>query len=134
MSGWFRFAVLVAVCVSLVGCGPSKKAREMHAVSGLVTLDGQPLAEGEIYFKTTSKGEVDILAVENGRFQGDVGVGTRRVEIYAYHEKEVVPMPGEPPQKTRENYIPPAYNVQSTLSAEISPDNSAPLKFEINSK
>ncbi len=134
MFGWFRFAMLVGMCVLLIGCGPSKKAREMQAVSGSVTLDGQPLSEGEIYFKTTAKGEIDVLPIENGQFQGEVGVGSRRVEIYAYHEKEVVPMPGEPPEKTRENYIPAAYNLQSTLTAEISPDSSVPLKFEISSK
>ncbi len=134
MSGWFRFAVLIAACVLLVGCGPSKKVREMQAVSGSVTLDGEPLASGEIYFKTTAKGEIDLLAIENGQFQGEVGVGKRRVEIYAYREKMVVPMPGEPPEKTRENYLPAAYNLQSELSAEVGPDSSGPLKFEIKSK
>lgn len=134
MASWFRVAVLVALGAVLVGCGGSKKAREVQAVSGSVALDGQPLAEGEIYFKTTSTGDVDILAIENGRFQGDVGVGPRRVEIYAYHEKEVVPMPGEPPIKTRENYLPARYNVASTLSAEIGPGGFSPLTFEISSK
>lgn len=134
MADWFRLVIAAALCAAVVGCGPSKPPREMQDVSGSVTLDGEPLAEGEIYFKTPAKGEVDILPIENGQFQGEVGVGPRRVEIYAYHEKEVVPMPGEPPEKTRENYIPTRYNVQSTLSADISSETTVPLEFEVRSE
>ena len=134
MTGWLRFAVLVATAAVVAGCGPSKPAREMQRVTGSVTLDGKPLEEGEIYFKKTAAGEVDILPVANGQFQGEVGVGTRRVEIYAYHEKEVVPMPGEPPEKTRENYIPARYNVQSKLTEDIASGDSPPLKFEVTSR
>ena len=134
MTAWFRFAVLVATAAVVTGCGRSKPAREMQPVTGSVTLDGKPLQEGEIYFKKTAAGEVDILPVVAGQFQGEVGVGTRRVEIYAYHEKEVVPMPGEPPEKTRENYIPARYNVQSELTAEVAADDSSPLKFEVTSR
>ena len=134
MTGWLRFALLMVMAAVMAGCGRSKPPRQMQPVTGSVTLDGKPLQEGEIYFKKTAAGEVDILPVANGQFQGEVGVGTRRVEIYAYHEKEVVPMPGEPPEKTRENYIPARYNVQSKLTAQIAPGDSAPLKFEVTSR
>ncbi len=134
MTGWHRFGILVVTCAVVVGCGRSKDAREMCPVTGSVTLDGQPLREGEIYFKTTAMGEIDVLPIENGQFQGDVGAGTRRVEIYAYHEKEVIPMPGEPAEKTRENYIPARYNVQSTLTAKIASGSSTPLEFEVTSR
>ena len=134
MNGSLRFGVLVLLATVAVGCGSSKKARELLPVSGSVTLDGKPLQEGEIYFKKTVAGEVDILPIKDGHFEGRAGVGPRRVEIYAYHEKEVIPMPGEPPEKTRENYIPARYNAQSTLTAEIAAESSAPLKFEITSR
>lgn len=134
MSVWFRMMLLGMVFAVVVGCGRSKDARQMQAVSGMITLDGQPLEDGEIFFKTVSKGEIDVLPIEDGQFQGEVGVGQRRVEIYAYHETEVVPMPGEPPEKTRENYIPARYNVDSTLSADVGPDSAAPLQFEIESE
>ncbi len=134
MTRWLGLVILMAACGVSAGCGSSKPAREMQTISGSVTLDGQPMQEGEIYFKTTAKGEVDVLPIENGQFEGEVGVGTRRVEIYAYHEKEVIPMPGEPPEKTRENYLPASYNAQSTLSAEIASGSSTPLKFELTSQ
>lgn len=134
MTWRFHLAVLVAAAAVAAGCGRSKPARPMQQVSGTVTLDGQPLPEGEIFFKNTAAGEVDILSVTEGRFQGKVGVGTRRVEIYAYHEKEVIPMPGEPPEKTRENYIPARYNVKSKLTVEIAAGAAAPLEFKVTSR
>lgn len=134
MTSWLRFAVILLTGAVVLGCGSSKRVRQMQTVAGTVTLDGKPLQEGEIYFKKTAAGEVDVLTIVNGRFEGQVGVGERRVEIYAYHEKKVVPMPGEPPETSRENYIPARYNSKSTLTATIAADAPAPLEFAITSK
>ena len=50
-------------------------------VSGTVTLDGQPLAEGVIYFKTIEKGSSEPCDIHGGDFKGQAEAGDRRVEI-----------------------------------------------------
>jgi len=75
-------ALGLACLLLLVGCGPA--APKLYPVSGTVTLDGQPLADGKIYFRTVENGQVDTLPVTAGKFSGQVLAGPRRVEIVAY--------------------------------------------------
>src|SRR6516225_9663542 len=78
----FRFGVLALALGVLSGCGPSGPRRV--PVSGTVTLEGQPLRQGEIYFKTPGAGTPpEILAVVDGKFAGEVTVGKKRVEVWA---------------------------------------------------
>ena len=48
MSSYFRFVPLVLVCVMLSGCGDGRGARV--PVSGMVTIDGEPLQHGSVTF------------------------------------------------------------------------------------
>src|SRR5438552_15083087 len=73
---------LLIVALGLSGCG--RKGPIMVPVSGTVTLDGKPMPDGMIYFKTIVEGSVDQMEIKDGKFAGKVEVGDRRVEICRY--------------------------------------------------
>ena len=70
---------LLIVALGLSGCG--RKGPIMVPVSGTVTLDGKPMTDGIIYFKTIAEGSVDQMEIKDGKFAGKVEVGDRRVEL-----------------------------------------------------
>jgi hypothetical protein len=128
------FAPLAALLGMAAGCGSD--VEKTYPVSGTVTLDGEPLADGEIYFVTPATGQIDILSIENGKFAGEAKAGSRRVEIRAYRviEAQAADMPGYDPGESKENYLPAKYNDESTLNAEISADSpNDNLTFELES-
>jgi len=85
-----------------------------------VTFAGQPVAEGEIAFRspdgTAATWAGPIVA---GRYELRSTVGPKRVEIVA-----VRPKPGGKPKPSGEGpvnemYVPPRYNLESELRAEV---------------
>jgi hypothetical protein len=132
MSRQIWCCCLLVVCLFAYACTPPSPHQEQtYPVSGTVTLDGAPLADGEINFITRETAALDVLPIKNGKFEGQAKAGKRRVEIKAFREEEVVPMPGADPQRTRVNYIPPQYNANSKLTAEVTPDGANQFTFEV---
>ena len=120
--------VLAGISLGMAGCAKSDPTAE---VRGKVTLDDQPLAEGEIYFVTPGM-PPEILRIQDGTFAGKVRLGQRRVEINAYRPAVLPPtatIAGEPP---KENFIPARYNSESTLQAEV--QRPGPNQFEFSLK
>src|SRR5437660_1361135 len=74
--------------LAVTGCG--KSGPQVVPVSGTVTLDGEPLAEGFLYFKTIETGALERFDIKNGEFKGKAQVGTRRVEIISHRPKTVI--------------------------------------------
>ena len=97
-----------------------------------MTHDGHPLAEGTVYFKTAQTGAIDTFPVKDGKFEGTAEVGERRVEISAYRTKtgNFNGMKGE----VKENLIPAPYNVNSKLTATVTPDGPNTFQFDVKSK
>lgn len=127
---WTASAVVVLILVAQIGCG--KAGPKVVTVSGTVTYDGQPLAEGTVYFKTPETGAINSLPVKNGKFEGNAEVGERRVEINAYRTKsqDFNGMKGE----VKENLIPTRYNADSKLTATVTADGPNTFQFEVKSK
>jgi len=128
---------LAAVSVALLlsaGCDKSGKDK-LVAVSGTVTLDGQPMKDGEISFSTPGE-PPQVLPIKDGAFQGEVKGGKRRVEIRAY--KEGVASGGMYKNgemaAPKQNYIPDKYNNSSQLTADVTPGGQNQFKFEITSR
>ncbi len=112
----------------MAGCGPAGPVRA--PVAGKVTVGGQPLAKGRILFipQAPNQGPTTSAAIVNGQYaigqsEGAV-VGENRVEVEAelnlgfaiddeaaYTKRGGRPLPPNP--------IPPRYNRESTLIAEI---------------
>ena len=109
------------------GCSGNSDGLPREAVSGTVTLDGQPLPEGLIQFLPSSPKEVMSggAVIEGGKFSiaRNEGLlpGTYRVEISSSTGLEPPP-PGEPPgpaKGTAKDLIPEQYNRKTTLTAEV---------------
>jgi hypothetical protein len=141
-----RTYTLLALALGLVpiGCSSSKDSLPREAVSGDVTLDGQPLPKAAIQFTPTGemKATSAVAEVDGGKFsisraEGLVP-GTYRVSISHAEVIEVKPKKGEGAlsKTTRlgKELIPAMYNTQSKLTAEIRPGGAKDLKFELQSK
>ncbi len=77
----------IVIAASLVACSAPKP---QFPVSGTVTLDGQPMASGEIHFTIPAKGSIELIPVRSGSFQGAVGsAGGYRVEIYSFRKPSI---------------------------------------------
>jgi len=125
--------LLLAIILS--GCGP--KVPVPVPVHGKVTLDGKPLAEGQIVFITP--GQVpEFIDIRDGTYDGRAKWGPRRVEVAAYRPYQI---PADIPKSMhalmeggKENYLPDRYHTKSTLTAEILADGPNEFNFELSSK
>jgi hypothetical protein len=106
---------------TLAGCGRSGPERVV--VSGAVTYEGKPIAEGRINFMPTGQSAVPMsgAVIHNGRYRvdakGGVPVGTHTVQIEAYGGS---PAPGrvlKPGARTQ--YLPGKFNADSQLEITI---------------
>ncbi|WP_337175059.1 hypothetical protein [Paludisphaera sp.] len=63
-------AVLAAmgICLGIAGCNESGDGRNRVAVSGKVTVEGEPLAKGSVTFRPEGDGAEATGVVENGAF------------------------------------------------------------------
>lgn len=136
-TNWTRRTVLALLPIALAtlaGCGGEGGAKT-YSVSGTVTLDGTPVADGQITFRTAKDGRRFSGPIKDGKYDVKAETGDMTVEIVA---SRVVPgkfdksNPGidEP---VSEMYIPKKYNAETTLTAKIDGSTSLP-PFELKSK
>lgn len=123
------------------GCGPGNPLGR-KAVSGKVTLDGQPLAQGNIGFEPLAKGGVtagDVIAGGSYSIPAAKGLppGKYRVRINA---SEVGPAgstdqaPGPTGLMPAKSLIPAKYNKHSELVREVTETGPNQLDFELKSQ
>jgi hypothetical protein len=107
-------------------------------VKGKVTLDDQPMPDGDVYFFSKDKGQVQSIPVKNGEFSGKAMAGTARVEIRAYKQAEAKGAGGyQPPtgSTTKENILPKKWNEESKETAEVTTDPAKNVyDFKVTSK
>ena len=117
---------------ALVGCGDSGPAR--GAIQGKITVGGQPLAKGRILFTpiAPNQGPAASARIESGQYKlaatdGPVA-GPNRVEVeadlnlgFAIDDEAAFAKRGGRPLPP--NPIPPAFNSQSTLTADVQAGN-----------
>jgi opacity protein-like surface antigen len=136
-----RFLVVAASALAAAGCGSS--ASSIAPVSGVITLDGKPLANAHVAFQpeatsgartagagsygtTDASGKYELKTFDTDR-AGAV-VGSHRVEI----NLKVVADDG--PQIRRPKMLPPKYNLQSELKFKVEPGGTDKADFELKSK
>lgn len=112
----------VAVVIGSSGCGRTP-GLNVQPVSGTVTVDGAPLAEGWITFRAVD-GDTRGLAgrITNGAYRAEAFAGPARIAVTATRAvpgKFVAPAPGVAPQPKTEQFIPRRYNEKTELAAEI---------------
>jgi hypothetical protein len=106
-------------------------------VKGTVTLDGSPMAQGEVYFRNEATATSSVLTVTNGQFEGKSEPGKFKVEINSLRDETVAADPTgytPPGGSTKTNIVLPEYNVNSTLTAEVTAAGPNEFKFEAKSK
>jgi hypothetical protein len=132
--------------LALVGCSDSTKTGDTlprKAVTGSVTLDGQPLAQGKIQFDPLAgqQGSSGVAAadIKDGKYSIDRALGPvpgkYKVSISSQPSIKIGPdeLPGGRPKLDPEK-VPAQYNTSSTLTAEIAGEPEAKLDFELKSK
>jgi hypothetical protein len=115
----------------LAGCGPS--GPETYEVSGEVTFDGQPVAEGRIVFRDAGGSAASWAGeIEDGRYAFPATVGKKRVEITATRQVQTSQdSPSGQGAFTFESYIPAKYHSQSELTAEVTPEGPNEFNFPL---
>ena len=128
-------ATWIALVAAVSGCG----GPDVHRVSGKVTLNGEALPEAIISFmpeaeegspafgRTDQEGKYTLRQTED--VQG-LEIGSYRVRITTYQEGDPLADPPVPPVPER---VPPKYNVQTELTAEVEPGENVrdfPLEWK----
>jgi hypothetical protein len=143
-----RSSSALFVCAALglaVGCTGSGDDLPREAVSGTVTLDNQPLANGSISFMPPSGGGTATgggSTITNGKFSipRETGLvsGTYNVAIYASEQRGERTKPaqagGGKPSELAKELIPAKYNSQTELKSDIKKGGGNDLKFTLQSK
>ena len=122
--------VLTWCLAACCGCGP----KTIH-VAGEVTYQGKPVEEGTIELIPVdgTTGPSSGGPIKKGRYEvrdavGLVQGGTYQVRISALAKTgKTAPNilePGGPPLELSENYIPPKFNLDSSLRITISSDST----------
>ena len=122
------------VIALLAGCS-SKPAG--GTVKGTVTLDGQPLASGQILFVAVDQSSPSAeAAITAGAFEALVPPGEKRVEIRAPKvtgKKKMYDTPDSPTVDTVVELLPAKYNVNSELKMTVD-GSTQEQKFDLLSK
>lgn len=124
--------VVAVVCSS--GCGGGSDKPETGNVTGIVTLDGQPLPNARVVFAPEAGGQSsEAITDEQGKYEliyrGDetgAKVGRHTVYVSTFEESTLddsgKPMGGKP------ELVPEKYNTSTELSVEVEPgENDLPL-------
>jgi len=131
-----RLACLFLFCsVVWLFAGCKKKtgnAPPTAPVKGTVSLDGRPMAGGEVRFAAQGQ-PPKVLEVKDGSFSGQVFTGKNQIEVV--WEKDGPPHPMDPSIRLKVNAVAPQYSgPSSALNADIPTGGSENLKFDVTSR
>ncbi|WP_254510386.1 hypothetical protein [Anatilimnocola floriformis] len=128
-----RALSLLVLCFSIVGCGSSDST---ISIKGKVTLDGQPVEKGDIYFTNADPqfGQ-EAGKIANGEYSAKVHPGQNKVAISATREVpgKFGPMGTEP---LLEDAVPAKYKLPTTsnLSVNVTKEKKDGYDFPLESK
>jgi hypothetical protein len=134
-------SVLLATCAIALALGCADEFAGRYAVSGKVTLEGQPLSDATITFEPMDgQGTASGAAVENGEYKVERKAGLMPgkyvVRITAGdgvtpQNEEEAPGPGGNTNIISRDRIPVEYNERSTQQIEVKADGSNQFDFAI---
>lgn len=119
-----RLPAVMVVMVLLWGCGPSKPSYPAARLEGSVTLDGTPIAQGNLQFVPQDAGQVPVTAapIVDGRYVAEaVPRGKVRVLLTATKETGKMIKEYSTPRPEVVNLIPEKY--RGGMPIEVTGDN-----------
>ena len=140
-SEWFckslcRSPALLLLAVLMSGCGQDTGGR--LGVSGTVRFQGAPLQTGTIEFASADAKQLSGSTITDGKYSvpADKGLtpGKYTVRISAAQDAGAAPTGPPGPESMTEQakaLIPPQYNVDSTLTAEVTEGGSNVFDFDL---
>lgn len=120
------------------GCGRGSGV-ERAVVSGTVTFQGQPVADGMIRF-IPDAGPASGAVIKEGRYEvkasGGAAAGVCRVEIRGFRQGAAQNRPAGGPQidanpQGRVQFIPNQYNAESTLQVTVEAKQGQVHNFDL---
>lgn len=126
-----RMMLATGTLLLLVGCG-GNDGPELHDVSGIVTLDGKPLASSSVGFIPLEEGiegtsssyaktdEDGYYSLQYSLSREGALAGKYKVVISSH---QVADPDSSPPQERQDETVPMKYNRESTLVAEVPSDS-----------
>lgn len=141
----FQISLLSLIMLSTIGCGSSEF--DMAPVSGVVTLDGEPVADARIIFSPQRTGKEALSAGpasdgttdETGRFtlatsiEGTTGavVGAHTVTISTYLAES--DRSKDTYKVVRDEEVPAKYNKPGALTFDVPSDGTKQADFKLES-
>lgn len=122
-------AFVLGVSLLFAGCGRQSDSRipPRDSVSGVITLDGEPIAKGSITFFSSEDSRRGIQAstsIVDGRYELLVTPGKKMVKISNVEETK---------PDIFEDLVPVKYNLKTTLEVEVSGENKQ-FDFQLTTK
>lgn len=127
-------AGIAIVAVLAAGCGSRGRRLDLLPVSGTVTLDGKPLADGRIELRMLEGDHRGFGGpIREGRYRIETLVGKYSVAITAWRDTGKIDRMSNPGYESpiREMYIPARYNDRSDLTAEVLRDQKNVIDFSL---
>lgn len=123
--------LLAWLLIGLSGCGGAGSPPLKTAARGTVTLDGAPMAEGQITFlDAAGEGAPAFLDVKDGRFEGDVPHGKKIVQITSFKKGKLKTGEEDP---VGVQIVHSDYNRNTKLTAEVGSSGVTPSEFKVTS-
>jgi hypothetical protein len=140
-SQWALLLMVMVAVAPLGGCGAADDGLARRAVSGMVTLDGQPLAAGSIEFEPEAGNTGTIVSggaiIRSGYYEipRDKGLRPGKYKVLISSSGEApgagaFEPPGDRPPPPAEK-VPKKYNVATTLSADVKADSPNVFNFDL---
>ena len=134
LISWLTMTLFVSALL-VAGCGRTgRQEPPRYPVSGTVTLDGKPLPQGTVYFRTVSLGLIERVPIKDGTFAGRVAAGERRIEFSVVKDVKYTgpTMPGVPsPETVLAETLPSAFNSERSFTATVTPAGPNVFIFEL---
>jgi len=120
----FRLRLAIVTLACLAGCGGPPHP-EVGRVTGLVTLDGQPLAEATVMFQPT-EGRASIATTDSaGKYSLIYLDGVPGAKLGAHKVIIRTEIPGEDGQPPiAKEKLPKKYHQNTELTAEVKPGSN----------
>ena len=133
-----QYAVVLALLAfSFFTFGCSTKKPDGVRLSGVVTLDGEPLEKGSIDFYQEQIDQSFSSVIRNGKYETFAKPGEMTVRITAFRQAGTKPrndFPGDTAEDpVLESIVPEQYNEKTTLKCLAGP-GGGPQNFDLLSK